>query len=296
MSGTVSEATTTLSSSLSTNNISMILLLLGIVGLGVYVFFELRKMNRRIDEVERSTPNTTTTTMDAYPQVIVDPMHSMSSPTQNMGHVIQQMPQQAQASGVRPSTPYPTSEVRQESRVAPENAISEIDALMTKDITEMKAMIEPQPSVTKSGSVGVVFPTETIIPDDLLNVPFPDISDLAPGGSEEVPMDPFQSSVQEQPDQTEDHSKKSVSELKEILLKWGLATSGNKKKLIQRINEHTGVKADVVKANVVKETSGPTTTDVLSSLDVTVTPIEPVASSEIAELTEGSKDNLLSLP
>jgi len=294
MSGTVSEATTTLSSSLSTNNISMILLLLGIVGLGVYVFFELRKMNRRIDEVERSTPNTTTTTMDAYPQVIVDPMHSMSSPTQNMGHVIQQMPQQAQASGVRPSTPYPTSEVRQESRVAPENAISEIDALMTT-MEKIKAIGE-HPSVmdTKPTSVDV-FPIETET-DGLLNVPFPDITGL----TRDISEDPFQSSVlgeglQEQPG-NEDHSKKSVSELKEILLKWGLATSGNKKKLIQRINEHTGVKADAVKTDVVKQdTSGPTTTDVLSSLDVTVNPSEPVvvASDVVAEGRTGEN---LSLP
>ena len=289
MSGIVSEATTTLSSSLSTNNLSMILLLLGIVALGVYVFFELRKMNRRIDEVfTLTTSNTTTTTMD---QVMVDPMHNQSFPTQPMP---QPMPQPAQASGVRPSTPYPTSEVRQASRAAPENAISAIDALMTT-MENVKAIGE-HPSVmdTKPTSVDV-FPIETET-DGLLNVPFPDITGL----TRDISEDPFQSSVlgeglQEQPG-NEDHSKKSVSELKEILLKWGLATSGNKKKLIQRINEHTGVKADAVKTDVVKQdTSGPTTTDVLSSLDVTVNPSEPVvvASDVVAEGRTGEN---LSLP
>jgi len=249
--------------------------------------------------------------MDTYPQVIVDPMHNQSPQmgqqipqhmNQQTGHkehaqaaqaqAAQAQAAQAQARGSRPSTPYPTSGIRPK-RASPDNAISEIGALMT----------EPQPSVmdTKPKSVDV-FPIETEA-NGILNVPFPDISDLTPDGTSDltrdISEDPFQSEVQGLKEQleNEDHSKKSVSELKEILLKWGLATSGNKKKLIQRINEHTGVKAEVVKTEVVKRDTppGPTTTDVLSSLDVTVNPSEPIAS-DVAGVTEGSTGVNLSLP
>ena len=286
MSGIISD-TTTLSPTLSTTNITSIILLIGIVAIGVYVFFEIRKLNRRLDGIDKAVSASASPT-PVYPQVVVDPMDmdriSLAKPQQQQqqGQQLQQQlqpqqpqqPQQQQGQqgqqgqqqqgrqgrqGQRAGTPYPTTPYR--TTTTPTTVAHKDDGGAA-----LKALMEANSKpVTTDRVISVSDPTSDSSP---LIVSFPDISDLSPNA---VPNDPFLASLTQ--DSERDYSKKSVSELKEILLKWGLPTSGNKKKLIQRINEHTGVspiKGSEISSELSTELS--TTTDVLSSLDVTVTP------------------------
>ena len=239
-------------------NLTNILVIVLIIGLGVYVYFELQKIKNRLSEIENRISQS---------PIVNDPM-IQTTRVNNIQDTLQgndeprDMNESAEVSAANEFTPLPNDEQGHD------NSYKQINILEQKELSEdeIQALMDDEPlskmsddnqSNASSDVMGVLAslaptkkpeePEESLNMDED-NIPeeiFENIQDAIENItnlSEQAAQKDNEGVVTDTDSAGKDYSKMTVNQLKTILTDLNLPTSGNKTKLIERIQKNKSLK------------------------------------------------------
>ena len=243
-------------------NLTNILVIVLIIGLGVYVYFELQKIKNRLSEIENrisqspmeNNPMIQTTRVNIRDN-IQDTLRENNEP-RDVNKV-------SEASPANEFTPLPNDEQEnsykqiniQGQQEQKELSEDEIQALMDDEpLSEMSDDNQSNGSSDVMGVLASLAPTkkpeepEESLNMDEDNIPeeiFENIQDAIENItnlSEQAAQKDTEEVVTDTNNAEKDYSKMTVNQLKTILTDLNLPTSGNKTKLIERIQQYKSLK------------------------------------------------------
>ena len=235
-------------------NLTNILVILLIIGLGVYVYFELQKIKNRLSEIENRISQSP---MQNEPMIQTTSVNNIDDTFQG---TIQGTDEPRDVNSANEFTPLPNDEQNnsyKQINIQEEKELSENEIQALMDDEPLSEMSDDNQSNASSDVMGVLASLAPVKkpeePDESLNMDEDNIPEeifeniqgaienitnlseqAAQKDSEEVSVDT---------DNTEkDYSKMTVNQLKTILTDLNLPTSGNKTKLIERIQQNKSLK------------------------------------------------------
>ena len=240
-------------------NLTNILVILLIVGLGVYVYFELQKIKDRLSEIETRISQT------HYERESIIPVSETLNETLNENHeqsLVNEAPEMKQSSE-NEFIPEPNDEHQEQYKhisVEERRELSEdeIKALMDDEpLSEMSGDLKSEDNKSDASSdvLGVLTslkkseePAESLnmdednIPEEIFENIHNAIENITNLSEEAEKKEKEGTQEDDAPNSEKDYTNMTVNQLKNILTELNLPTSGNKTKLIERIQQNKSLK------------------------------------------------------
>ena len=240
-------------------NLTNILVILLIIGLGVYVYFELQKIKNRLSEIENRISQSPIANEPMIQTTRVNIQDNMQDTLQGTDEP-RDLNQVSEVSPENDLTPLPKDEYDnsyKQINIQEQQELSEDEIQALMDDEPLSEMSDDNQSNASSDVMGVLAslapvkkpeePEESLNMDED-NIPeeiFENIQDAIENItnlSEQAAQKDTEEVVTNTNNAEKDYSKMTVNQLKTILTDLNLPTSGNKTKLIERIQQNKSLK------------------------------------------------------